>query len=367
MITTRRNDDITASLQNGYTLPATWYTSVEHHALEQARIFRRSWQYVGLVEQVARKGDFFTAQLGDVPIVVTRDTAGMLRAFVNVCRHRGSILVEAACGNRKTLQCPYHAWTYRLDGTLHAAPGMADEPDFDSSAFSLIAAKAETWGPFIFANLDPAARPLSHFLGDLPDLVAQTGLHLDGIRQRVHRTYEIQANWKVVTENYLECYHCPVAHPAFCDLIDVNDYHVTEYDYFSTQGGSLKASAKAGKGKHGYDASQGVQAGFYAFLWPNFTINIYPGPGNVSLNLFLPLDANRTLAIYDYCFADAVGEQDCEDFVKFIDQVQNEDTALCESVQRGLRTGFFQQGKLMLKREKGLQHFQRLVHQFATS
>ncbi|MGZ3601327.1 MAG: SRPBCC family protein, partial [Ktedonobacterales bacterium] len=134
-----------------------------------------------------------------------------------------------------------------------------------------------------------------------------------------------------------------------------------EYTYFSTQGGALKASARDGKDNL-YDASQGVQEGFYAYLWPNFTLNIYPGPGNVSLNLFVPVDPNRTLAIYDYCFADAVSGSTVEDFVRFIDQVQDEDVVLCESVQRGLRSGYFDQGHLMLSREKALRHFQKLVH-----
>ena len=218
-------------LAEGYTLPAEWYTDPVYYERDRNDIFRRSWQYVGLTEQVAEKGDFFTSQVGEVPIVIARDMTGKLHAFVNVCRHRGSILVAAKCGNRKTLQCLYHAWTYTLEGRLYAAPGMADEPDFDKEAFSLVAAKIENWGPFIFVNLDPQARPLREFLGELPELVAQTGLDLETIKRRVHRTYDIQANWKVITENYLECYHYPVAHPSFCDLIDVGGYIVREYHY----------------------------------------------------------------------------------------------------------------------------------------
>src|SRR5579885_824750 len=115
--------DLEAALEQGQTLPASWYTDPAIFALEQQRIFRRCWQYVGLTEQVARLGDFFTTRIGEAPIVVVRDTEGQLRAFANVCRHRGSELVLDACGNRKTLQCHYHAWTYNLDGSLRAAPG----------------------------------------------------------------------------------------------------------------------------------------------------------------------------------------------------------------------------------------------------
>ncbi|MFI5272838.1 MAG: aromatic ring-hydroxylating dioxygenase subunit alpha [Ktedonobacterales bacterium] len=354
-------DAALAAIQRGETLAANWYTDPALFAREQQRIFGESWQYVGLTEQVTAPGDFFTCTLGDVPVVVVRDEHGGLRAFANVCRHRGSQLVLADCGNRKTLQCHYHAWTYNLDGTLRAAPASQDEPDFDRAAYPLHALPVEAWGPFIFVTPDRHARPLAELLGELPALVAATGLDLGGLRRRVRRTYDIAANWKVVVDNYLECYHCPVAHPGFCDLIDVNEYVVTEYEHFSTQHGKLKETARSGHQPGLYNASAGVQEGFYAYLWPNFTINVYPGPGNVSLNLFVPLDVNRTLAVYDYCFSDAVTAGEERDFVRFIDQVQEEDIVLCESVQRGLRSGFFERGHLMLTRERGLQHFQRLV------
>ncbi|HEX6817579.1 MAG TPA: aromatic ring-hydroxylating dioxygenase subunit alpha [Ktedonobacterales bacterium] len=361
-------DELASKLAAGYTLPAAWYTDSATFAHEQARIFRRAWQYAGLTEELPRPGDYLTREVGGAPIVLLRDTSGEFRAFANVCRHRGSQLVLDASGNRATLQCHYHAWTYNLDGTLRAAPGMKDEPDFDRACHSLVALPLEVWGPFIFASPDPAAAPLSDTLGELPQLVATTGLDLGTIRRRVRATYEIAANWKVVVDNYLECYHCPVAHPGFCDLIDTNDYVVTEYEYFSTQTGKLKESAKNRQAGDTtlYDTGGGVPEGFYAYLWPNFTLNIYPGPGNVSLNLFVPLGMDRTLAIYEYCFADAVSDADLADFVRFIDQVQREDIVLCESVQRGLSSGYFDQGKLMLTREHALRHFQRLVHRALT-
>jgi carnitine monooxygenase subunit len=355
---------VLAALERGETLPASWYTDPAFYAREQERIFRRSWQYVGLTEQVAKPGDFFTARAGDVPIVVTHDQQGTLRGYVNVCRHRGSQLVNAEQGNRTTLQCAYHAWTYDLDGALRAAPGMRDEPEFDKGCYALVPVQVEAWGPFIFANPDREAPPLASVLGDLPAMVSATGLRLDAIRRKVRRTYDIAANWKVVVDNYLECYHCPVAHPGFSDLIDLKSYAVAEYEYFSTQAGPPTKSAREGKAGL-YDISGDVDAGFYAFLWPNFTLNIYPGPGNVSLNLFLPVDTNRTLAVYEYCFSDSVPEQEIAEFTRFIDQVQEEDVVLCESVQRGLRSGFFDRGRLM-RSERMLAHFQKLVYRFLT-
>ncbi|MDP9371988.1 MAG: Rieske 2Fe-2S domain-containing protein [Chloroflexota bacterium] len=357
--------DLRAALDQGYTLPASWYTAPAWFAREQERIFRRCWQYVGLTAQVARPGDFFTCRVGEAPLIVTRDEAGALRAFVNVCRHRASLLVAQECGHGKLFQCPYHAWTYGLDGALRAAPGMRDEPGFDQDRFPLFAARVDTWGPFIFANLDPEARPLAETLGELPGLVEATRAPLGAIKRRVRSVYDIAANWKAVVDNYLECYHCPVAHPGFSRLIDTQNYRVTEYEYFSTQGGPLKAAQGADEASL-YDTSGAVRDGFYAFLWPNFTLNIYPGRGNTSLNLFLPLAPDRTRAIFDYCFVDEVGGEEERDFVRFIEQVQGEDIALCESVQQGLRAGFYQQGQLMLKQEQALRHFQRLVHRFVT-
>jgi phenylpropionate dioxygenase-like ring-hydroxylating dioxygenase large terminal subunit len=355
------SENLRDALDQGYTLPATWYTDPAFFAREKALIFRRNWQYVGLTEQVTQPGDFFTCTIGNVPIVVTRDESGELRAFVNVCRHRGSELVLQPCGNRKTLQCHYHAWTYNLDGTLRSAPGMKDEPGFDKTLFPLHNAQIETWGPFIFVNPDKNAAPLKDILGELPQLLAATGLRLNEVKRRVRQTYEIAANWKTVVDNYLECYHCPIAHPGFSSVIDVNNYTVTEYEYFSTQGGPKKEVGKNGKPEL-YNTTGDVKDGFYAYLWPNFTLNVYPGPGHLSLNLFLPIDVNKTLAIFEYCFVDEVSAEEEQNFAQFIDQVQQEDTVLCESVQRGLASGFYNQGRLMLHRENGLRHFQKLIH-----
>lgn len=349
------------SIERGYTLPAEWYTSGEIFDLEIDRIFRRTWQYAGLTERVSRPGEFFTYRAGNVPILILRDRVGELRAFVNVCRHRGSELVLEPCGIKQSIQCHYHAWTYNLDGSLRTAPGSKGEPGFCPEDFPLLPVQVDTWGPFIFINPDRDAAPLPKMLGDLPQMVADTGINLEALRCRHRDEYDIAANWKVVNDNYLECYHCPVAHPSFTDLIDLNNYTVSEYEYFSTQTGAVRESAK--RGKEGlYEIQAGVEDGFYAFLWPNFTLNIYPGPGNVSLNLILPEAPGRTRAVYEYCFVDKVGEQETADFIRFIDQVQKEDIVLCESVQRGLSSGFFGQGKLMLSRENALRHFQRLVY-----
>jgi carnitine monooxygenase subunit len=216
------------ALAAGATLPAEWYSDPAIERLERERIFARAWQLVGRSDQVAKPGDYVASFAGHVPVVVVREESGHLNAFVNICRHRGHLVVEG-CGRRRTLQCPYHAWTYRLDGSLYRAPRSEREPDFDPAGLSLIPLLVDTWGPFVFANPDLGAAPLAETLGRLSSLVAGSGLELDALRFRERRDWEIRANWKVGLENYLECYHCPVAHPGFSRLIDVDpDAYVLE-------------------------------------------------------------------------------------------------------------------------------------------
>jgi choline monooxygenase len=356
-------DALDESLRRGYTLPAEWYIDRDRFRAERARIFRHTWQFVGYNDQLPDGGSFLSARVGDTPLVVTRDQQGALHAFVNVCRHRGSELIQEESGQGKTLQCAYHAWTYNLDGTLRAAPGAKDEADFDPGDFSLFTVPIEIWGPLIFVNLDRQAAPLAATLGKLPALAAAAGAPLAAMRRRASHRYDIAANWKVVVDNYLECYHCPVAHKGFTSLIDTNEYTVAEYDWFSVQTGAMKARPQAGDNPELYALEGEVKAGFYAWLWPNFTLNVYPGHGNVSINHFIPSAVDRTLVVKDYLFVDGVEANEEADFIRFIEQVQVEDVALCESVQRGLSTGYFDQGRLMLCQESALRHFQRLVYE----
>ncbi len=347
------------AIERSLTLPGSWYTDPAVFAAEKERIFHHAWQYAGPAAAVAEAGDFVTCRAGDVPLVVVRAPDGALNAFVNVCRHRGAEVVLAEGGNRHTLQCHYHAWTYGLDGSLRAAPGEKDQRGFDRGEYSLHRARAETWGPFLFANPDVAAPPLAEVLGELPEIVSASGLDLTALRLRETAEYDTASNWKAIVDNQLECYHCPVAHPSFMTLVDTDEYTTEEFPTFSLQRGRVRDSAREGDGPYRFSA--GVEDSFYAYLWPNFALNVYPGPGNVSVNVYLPLAPDRTLARYHYYFADAVPDAELQEFVSFIDQVQREDIVLCESVQRGLQSGFYDRGRLFSGREDALRHFQALV------
>jgi choline monooxygenase len=352
------------SLRRGRTLPAQWYTDAKIFEQEKPRIFAANWNYVGRVEQVAKTGDFLTCRLGDAPVVVVRDETGTLRAYANVCGHRGSELVLEKSGTRRTLQCHYHAWTWGLDGILRAAPRCQQQAGFNKADFPLMPLAVETFGPFIFVNPSPTPRSFTATLGELPAIIQSVGANVDTLHFREQREYAIKANWKVVVENFLECYHCPVAHPGFAELIDLDRYQVSPYEYFSVQRGPLKASAQE-KRKEYFEANE-CQEGIYIFLWPNFMLNVYPGPGNASTNLILPIDEHQCLAVYEFFFSERMPEEDQRGLVAFIDQVQQEDIVLVESVQRGLRSGFYKQGQLILSHENGIQHFQHLVYSALT-
>jgi len=196
------------------TLPASWYSDPAILDLELERIFGRTWQYAGVVEQVSEPGAFITCRAGVTPVLVVRGRDDELRAFVNVCRHRGHE-VASGCGKRETLQCPYHAWTYDLDGSLRKAPRSEREPGFDNADWSLCPVLVDTWGPLVFVNADLGAAPLSETLGDLPAEITRRGLDPAGFDYKGRsRELLIEANWKIVVENFLECYHCPVAHQS---------------------------------------------------------------------------------------------------------------------------------------------------------
>ena len=178
------------------TLPFAWYSDEETLRRERALIFARSWQYSGRAAQVADPGSYLATDAGGVPILVTRDAAGELRAFVNVCRHRGAVLMEGG-GTRKTLQCHYHAWTYGLDGSLRSAPRSDRELSFDDGEWSLLPAAVGMWGPFVFVNPDATAPSLGEHLGELPRILADT-IDLDEIVFHSRVEFDAQANWKIV-------------------------------------------------------------------------------------------------------------------------------------------------------------------------
>jgi phenylpropionate dioxygenase-like ring-hydroxylating dioxygenase large terminal subunit len=328
------------------TLPYSWYTDEELLRRERSQIFARSWQYAGRATQVERAGSFLATDAGGIPILVTRDADGELRAFLNVCRHRGAVLTEG-CGERSTIQCHYHAWTYDLDGSLRSAPRSEREPGFDKSELSLVRGSVGTWGPFLFVNPDPNAVPLAEHLGDLPELLARD-IDIDGLVFHSRVEFAANANWKIVVENFLECYHCATAHPAFSDEVDVHPdrYLLETHPTFNAQFCRAKATGDQGQ---------------FHLLYPNTGLNVFPGPVNLSIGPIVPSGTARTERYLDYFFAPDADEGWLRDFFAFDDQVGKEDTLLVESVHRGMASGLVEHGRLLLNAEPLLAAFQRWV------
>jgi choline monooxygenase len=191
------------------TLPPWCYTSETFYRREVERIFLKVWNFVGHVSQIANPGDYFTLTFAGIPTIILRDLSGTLRAFANTCRHRGSALLEGT-GNTRAIVCPYHSWTYALDGTLRAAPEMQQTLHFDIAASGLIPLRLDTWGGFLFLCFDAEAPDLAQYLGDLPDRVAAYGLENMACARR--KEFMIECNWKLFVENAKESYHIATVH-----------------------------------------------------------------------------------------------------------------------------------------------------------
>ena len=351
-------------LEDGWTLPASWYSDPAVYERERERIFSGTWQYAGPGEDVAETGCFLTLQAGHVPVVIVRGGDGQLRGFVNVCRHRGH-LVASESGCRETLQCPYHAWTYDLDGSLRRAPRSEREPGFDPAGFSLLPVAVDVWGPFVFVNPDAGAAPLADTLADLPALVDECGIDLGTLRFHSHHEWPSEVNWKVAMENYLECYHCAVAHPGFSTLIDVHHdaYGLRLRPTYTSQLGPVRESALAGNGKAPYVPRGDVTSSQFHHVWPNTTINIAPGPQNLSIERWVPTGPKGMVEVTDYFFGADVSQVEIDEVLAFDNQVAVEDLALVESVQAGLDSGGVPQGRVMVESEELIADFHRRVHE----
>jgi choline monooxygenase len=344
-------------LAHATTLPSSWYVDPAVLELERERVFGGTWQLVALAEDLARPGDFLAAEAAGEPVVLARGEDGTLRSFSGVCRHRAG---PVACGrgNRASLRCGYHGWTYGLDGTLLAAPEF-EARDFDRSAVRLPELRVARFGPLVFVHLDPGAPDLDTVLGPMAAETAWLGLE----RLRFHRRhdYEVGCNWKVYVDNYLEGYHIPIVHPGLFREIDYGAYRVETREWHSRQHAPVRSAAPESLYRRRLEPGKDPEALYY-WLFPNLMLNVYPD--HLQLNLVLPLGPERTLVRFEWLVPDPARpglEADFERSFAFSDEVQREDTAICEAVQRGLRSRFYDRGRFSVKRENGVHHFHGLL------
>jgi choline monooxygenase len=365
--------DVNEQIECAHTLASRFYTDPSILEIEKEKIFRRTWQLVGTLQQpcgevngvkrtIADPETFFTADLVGEPIVVVRDKEGTLRAFSNVCRHRAGPIAQGS-GCKNVLRCGYHGWTYTLDGRLIGTPDVEGVELFDRSTMGMVPLRLETWEQFIFVNFDAQPEPLAAFLGEIPR--QSRGFQFEGLQLVERRDYVIDCNWKVYVDNYLEGYHIPIAHPGLMREIDYAQYRTETFRYYSQQFAPIRAMKSEDSGERFYAPGTGLREALYFWVFPNLMVNVYPD--NVSTNLILPISQEKTLTIFEWFFHDAGSSQVRERVkkaVQFSDEVQQEDIGLCESVQRGLRSATYDRGRYSVRRENGVHHFHMLLREF---
>ena len=340
------------------TLPWSWYSDPAVFELERERIFRRSWQYVGHDGDLPERGSFMATRVADVPVVLVRDRESTVRAFLNVCRHRGSLVCEGS-GRRETLQCPYHAWTYGLDGALLSAPRSGKEGGIATGELGLVPLRLESWGPLLFVNPDADASPLADFLDDVPEQIAEAGIELDALRFLIRTESDLACNWKISAENFLECYHCPTAHPGFSAVMDVSpDAYLLE----TSRGRMTQHSPpRRPEPRVSHDTAGEVERGQFHLLFPGTVVNVMPGRANFSIGPIVPNGPGRTYRFLDYFVAPDVDQAWIDESLAFDAQVGAEDTVLIERVQAGVSAGLIDDGRLLPESEQLIAHFQALV------
>ena len=347
--------DDTAPLDRAWTIPGDWYTDLRVEALERRAVWSRTWQMVGRTAQVAGPGEFLTAEVAGEPIVVVRGNDGVLRGFFNVCRHHAAAVMTAPCGKVDRMRCPYHGWTYDLEGRLRGVPELEGVLDFQREQMGLVPLAVTTWESFVFVHLDPDPVPLAQSLGALVEQVAPLGLGSLQFCER--REYTLACNWKVFVDNYLDGgYHVPHLHKGLSSILDYTAYTIENFERFCLQSSPIDAS-----GGEAITAAVRKGRALYYWVYPNLMLNWYEG--YLDTNLVIPLGVDRVKVIFDFYFDD-VGAARTERNAQSMavsERIQDEDHAICESVQRGLSSRAYRAGRLSVRREAGENLFHKLL------
>ncbi|HET7815572.1 MAG TPA: aromatic ring-hydroxylating dioxygenase subunit alpha [Candidatus Baltobacteraceae bacterium] len=334
------------------TLPAEYYTSPEIFARENERVFGREWLCAGRAEQIQHPGDYFLTQAAGESLIVVRDRAGAARAFFNVCRHRGTRICERDSGHFSgSIQCPYHAWTYGLDGALLAARTMDDVPEFDKSEYGLHEAGCAEFEGFVFVNVSPGTRPFEQAFAPLQGRFAQWGI--ERLRSARSISYDLACNWKLVFLNYSECYHCPVLHPQL-DKLSPSDSGRNDL----AQGPFLGGYSELRAGVHALTASgtssraplAGLSAEnhdrvYYYTIFPSMLLSLHPD--YVMVHYVQPVAPAQTRVVCEWLFdpdAMAMTAFDPKDAVEFWDLTNRQDWHVNELTQLGVQSRAYTPG-----------------------
>ena len=330
------------------SLPQKYFVSPEIFMREQARIFSKEWLLAGHQSQIANAGNYILQKVNGESLIIVRDKNGQIHGFFNVCRHRGSRLIEDNCGNRAAIQCPYHAWTYGLDGRLIGAPHMDEVPGFEKADYPLHPVNLELWEGFIFVNLKENPEPLKKWFAPLSGKFSHWNMSILQPAKRIE--YDVRANWKLMFENYSECYHCPGVHPQ---LQKVSPYDSAENDL--REGPFLGGFMKINPGKSLTTSGnacaafvgkiENLQQVFYYSIFPNMLLSLHPE--YVMVHQLWPQSPERTLIVCDWLFhPDAFKRKDFnpDDAIEFWDMTNKQDWHVCELSQQGISSRAYESG-----------------------
>jgi choline monooxygenase len=390
-------------IQRADTLPSSWYTEPGMLLVENAAVFGLEWQLAGHLSQLEAPGSSLCIEVAGEPVIVVRDikanrtlsqddihqigniepvnrpesdeTAAHsaesphpdnstvqnpvddhgVRAFFNVCRHRGGPLAVKT-GSHTMLQCQYHGWTYRTDGSLRGVPHFRYAELFDKKDFGLTPVAVEVWEGLIFVSINPNPRNLMQALHGIPERIQPN--RLQDFKYHTRTEDIINCNWKVYVDNYLEGYHIPIVHPELARLLDYNQYVTETAPFYSLQHSPFAST----DGDNPYSISDG-QAWYY-FIYPNIMLNILPG--RLQTNIVEPLGHDRCRVIFDFYYTDvqkAISDGSAASDMEYSALVQREDIEICEAVQKGLNSRAYDKGRFSVERELGVYHFQSLIKQ----
>jgi phenylpropionate dioxygenase-like ring-hydroxylating dioxygenase large terminal subunit len=358
--------DANAPLDRALTIPASWYTNGGVYDLELQTVFANSWQMVCRLDQVSAPGQYVTTAIAGEPIVVVRGSDNVVRGFFNVCRHHAAAVMTEPHGTAPYLRCPYHGWTYSLEGELKGTPDFAGVCDFDRAANGLLTLNTAVWENWVFVQIDehtdstnPGGQAtLEDFLGR--DLINQIhSLDLQNLHWQERRHYAFDCNWKVFVDNYLDGgYHVPHLHKGLDSVLDYSNYRIENGERFCLQWSPIVtdgAEEQTGAVRKGERA-------LYYWVYPNFMINWYDGA--MDTNLVIPRGIDKTEVIFDFYFPDVSESARARNLssIEVGQRIQDEDVSICKSVQRGLNSRAYQAGRLSVRREAGEHLFHRLLH-----
>ena len=343
-----------------WSIGSQCYIEPKYQIIEKEHVFAKSWQFVCHEEALRNAGDYVAQEVAGQPIIVVRNIEGGLQAFYNVCKHRGHLLVQGQ-GNTKKIVCPYHAWNYDLKGQLLAAPRSKLVHNFDTQAVCLDQVQVEIFCHLVFVNLDTGAASLASQTGELATDIMAYAPDLSKLTYATRLSYRIEANWKAVTDNFLECYHCTTAHKDFVSLVDMQTYKVKTHGIYSSH---MAKAMRSGNAAYSIDDAAVTDHAVW-FLWPNIALMRYPGRGNFMVWRFNPLGAEETYQEFEFYFETADVTDAEKEALKFINDVlQVEDINLVESVQRGMNTPAFQSGRIMANPDGEHGMSEHAVHHF---